>query len=78
LERIRVSDEIKLDFTGLTFPLEIKCIKHFLKKHAHMSLNVFEFHEDKMEIIGPLFQYYTGIYPSSASASSSIRCLQGF
>jgi len=31
LEIIRLGDEIKLDCTRLTFPLEIKCIKHFLK-----------------------------------------------
>jgi len=29
VEIIRISDEIILDFTGLTFPLEIKCIKKF-------------------------------------------------
>jgi len=37
LEIIRISDEIILDFTGLTFPLEIKCIKNFLKKNTHMK-----------------------------------------
>jgi len=44
LEIIRISDEIILDFTGLTFPLEIKC------------LNVFGYNEETREIIGPLFQ----------------------
>jgi len=56
LEIIRISDEIILDFTGLTFPLEIKCIKNFLKKNTHMSLNVFGYNEETREIIGPLFQ----------------------
>jgi len=56
LEIIRISDEIILDFTGLTFPLEIKCIQHFLKKNTHMSLNVFGYNEETREIIGPLFQ----------------------
>jgi len=42
LEIIRISDEIKLVFTGLTFPLEIKCIYIFFKnEYSYMSLNVF-------------------------------------
>jgi len=56
LEIIRISDEIILDFTGLNFPLEIKCITNFLKKNTHMSLNVFGYNEETSEIIGPLFQ----------------------
>jgi len=60
LKIIRISDEIKLDFTGLTFPLEIKCIKNFLKKNTHMSLNVFGYNEETREIIGPLFQSKVG------------------
>jgi len=40
----------------LTFPLEIKCIKNFLKKNTHKSLNVFGYNEETREIIGPLFQ----------------------
>jgi len=56
LEIIPISNKIKLDFTGLTFPLEIKCIQNFLKKNTHMSLNVFGYNEETREIIGPLFQ----------------------
>jgi len=54
LKIIRISDEIKLDFTGLTFPLEIKCINNFFKKNTHMSL--FGYNEETREIIKPLFQ----------------------
>jgi len=53
---IRISNEINLDFTGLTFPLEMKCKKSVLKKNTHMSLNVFGYSEETREIIGPLFQ----------------------
>jgi len=56
LEIIRISEEIKLDITGLTFPLEINRIKNFVKKNTHISLNVFGYNEETREIIGPLFQ----------------------
>jgi len=55
LEIIRISDEIILDFTALTFPHEIKCINIFFKNNFHMSLNVFGYNEETREIIGPLF-----------------------
>jgi len=53
---IGISLETTIDFTRLTFPIEKKSIKHFLKKNTHMSLNVFGYNEDTKEIIGPLFQ----------------------
>jgi len=56
LEITRISDEKKVDFTGLTFPLEIKCIKKFLNQNTPMSLKVFGYNEETREIIAPLFQ----------------------
>ncbi|XP_051862876.1 uncharacterized protein LOC117574148 [Drosophila albomicans] len=48
-------NNIKIDFNGLTFPMEIRKIKEFTQRNPHISLNVFGYDEESDKIIGPLY-----------------------
>ena len=53
--KMRVCNDVTLDFTGLSFPLKIKEIKIFTKNNPQVSINVFGYDEESGNIIGPLF-----------------------
>lgn len=46
---------IKLDFSGLNFPMKIEDIKKFTALNHHISLNVFGYDAKDNKVFGPLF-----------------------
>jgi len=50
---IIVHDGIKLDFSGIEFPITNKGIIHFEKNNKDCSINIYEIDADGDKIIGP-------------------------